>query len=397
MNREDFPVLKQDMFYFDNGATTLSPQCVIDKMNDYYYLHTSNIHRGDYDFAIKTNEEYDRVREIIGRFVHADPDCCIYTSGTTMSINMVVFGYMKNHLQEGDEVLLNKAEHASNILPWIRLSEEIGIVIKYAPLDSNYCLTFDAIKNSVTEHTKVISLAHVSNVIGDVRDVETIGDFCHKNHILFHVDGAQSVPHLPVDFQKCHMDFLSFSGHKMCGPTGIGVLIGKKELLEEMNPLCYGGGMNSDFEADGSYELKDIPIRFEAGTPPISEVIGLGKAIEYLMDIGMEKIHKHEIELKKYLLDHVKKIPNIILYNQDSNSGILSFNIDGVFAQDVSIYLNHYHICVRAGNHCAKLLKDELGIKNTVRISMYFYNSFEDVDHLIDALRNSEDIFKIVL
>ncbi|MBR3211386.1 MAG: cysteine desulfurase [Bacilli bacterium] len=397
MNRDDFPILSQDFVYFDNGATTLKPQCVLDKMNDYYDYHTSNIHRGDYDFAIKTNEEYDRVRSLIGQFINANPEECIYTSGTTMSINMVVFGYMKYHLQKGDEVLLNKAEHASNILPWIRLSEEIGIVIKYVPLNEDYSLSLDAIKTCVTDRTKVISLAHVTNVIGDVRDVEAIGDYCHQNHILFHVDGAQSVPHLPVDFKKCHMDFLSFSGHKMCGPTGVGVLVGRKELLKDMHPLCYGGGMNSFFEEDGSYELKDSPIRFEAGTPPVAEVIGLGKAIEYLMEIGMDKIHEHEIELKKYLLDQIQDIPNVILYNKNSQSGILSFNLDGVFAQDVSIYLNHYHIYVRAGNHCAKMLKDELKIKNTVRVSVYFYNSFEDVDRLVEALKNSKDIFKVVL
>ena len=397
MNREDFPMLKNDIVYFDNGATTLKPKCVVDAMNEYYLNHTSNIHRGDYDAAIKTNELYDHVRHIIGKFIHADPECCIYTSGSTMSINMVVFGYMKRHLKQGDEVLLNKAEHASNVLPWIRLSEEIGIVVKYVPLDEYYHLTLDNIKNSVTSKTKVISLAHVTNVIGDVRDVDAIGRFCHENNILFHVDGAQSVPHMKVDFQKSNMDFLSFSGHKMCGPTGVGVLVGKKELLEEMDPLCYGGGMNSFFEEDMSYELKNIPVRFEAGTPPIAEVIGLGEAISYLMKIGMDKIHEQEMKLKKYLLDKIKDISNVILYNSDNNSGILAFNIDGVFAQDASIYLNHYHICVRAGNHCAKLLKDEMGIKNTVRISMYFYNNYEDIDRFVDTLKNSKDIFKIVL
>ena len=390
-------MLAQDIVYFDNGATTLKPTCVIDKMNEYYLQNTSNIHRGDYDAAIKTNTEYDHVRELIGSFIHADADCCIYTSGATMSINMVVFGYMKYHLHKGDEVLLNKGEHASNILPWIRLSEEIGIVIKYVPLDENYSLTLAAINKCVTDKTRVISLAHVTNVIGDVRDVESIGNYCHKHHILFHVDGAQSVPHLPVDFKKCHMDFLSFSGHKMCGPTGVGVLVGKRELLEEMRPLCYGGGMNSFFEEDSSYELKEIPIRFEAGTPPIAEVIGLGKAIQYLMSIGMDKIHEYEVSLKKYMLEKIQDIPNLILYNKDSNSGILAFNIDGVFAQDASIYLNHYHIYVRAGNHCAKLLKDEIDIKNTVRASMYFYNNYEDIDRFVDALKNSRDIFKIVL
>ena len=397
MNREDFPMLRDDIVYFDNGATTLKPQCVIDKMNEYYLEHTSNIHRGDYDAAIKTNEEYDNVRNIISKFVNADPDCCIYTSGATMSLNMVVFGYMRRHLHKGDEVLLNKAEHASNILPWIRLSEEIGIVLRYVPLDEDYSLTFDNIKKCVTDRTKVISLAHVTNVVGDVRDVETIGRYCHENGILFNVDGAQSVPHMKVDFKNSYMDFLSFSGHKMCGPTGVGVLVGRKELLEEMDPLCYGGGMNSFFEEDYSYELKEVPVRFEAGTPPIAEVIGLGEAIQYLMNIGMDKIHEHEIALKRYLLDKVKDIPNIIIYNRDSDSGIFAFNIDGVFAQDSSVFLNHYNIYVRAGNHCAKMLKDEVHIKNTVRVSMYLYNNYEDVDRLVESLKNSKDIFKVVL
>lgn len=397
MNREDFPMLETNIVYFDNGATTLKPKCVVDKMDKYYKVHTSNIHRGDYDSAIKTNLEYDNVRNIIGEFINADPECCVYTSGATMSLNMVVFGYMRKHLKAGDEVLLNKGEHASNVLPWIVLSEEIGIKIKYVPLDENYSLTLENIKKCVTEKTKVISLAHVTNVIGDVRDVSKIGKFCYDNNILFNVDGAQSVPHMKVDFKNSYMDFLSFSGHKMCGPTGVGVLVARKELLEEMDPLCYGGGMNSFFEDDNSYELKEVPIKFEAGTTPIAEVIGLGEAIKYLMNIGMDNIHKYEVDLKKYLISKVKDIPNLILYNSNNDSGILAFNIDGVFAQDSSVFLNHYKICVRAGNHCAKLLKDEINIKNTVRVSMYFYNNYDDIDRLVDALKNSEDIFKIVL
>ena len=397
MNREDFPMLDNNIVYFDNGATTLKPKRVVEVMNDYYLEHTSNIHRGDYDAALKTNQLYDNVRNIVAKFVHCDPLEVIYTSGATMSINMVVFGYMKKHLKKGDEVLLNKAEHASNILPWIKLSEEIGIVLKYVPLNEEYELPYENIVSCVTDKTKVISLAHVTNVVGDVRDVERIGKYCHDNNILFHVDGAQSVPHMKVDFKNSYMDFLSFSGHKMCGPTGVGILVGRKELLEEMDPLCYGGGMNSFFEEDMSYELKDVPVKFEAGTPAIAEVIGLGEAITYLMDIGMDKIHEHELKLKKYLLDKIKDIPNIIVYNKNSNSGILAFNIDKVFAQDTSVYLNHYHICVRAGNHCAKMLKDEINIKNTVRVSMYFYNTYDDIDHLVEALLNSKDIFKIVL
>ena len=397
MNREDFPMLNNDIVYFDNGATTLKPKCVVDAMNRYYLEHTSNIHRGDYDAAIETNRLYDEVRNLVADFVHCDSSEVIYTSGATMSINMVVFGYMRKHLKAGDEVILNKAEHASNVLPWMRLKEEIGIEIKFAPLDEKYCLTLDNIKTCVSEKTKVISLAHVSNVIGDVRDIDKIGEYCHEKHFLFHVDGAQSVPHMKVDFKEIQIDFLSFSGHKMCGPTGVGILVGRKELLEKMDPLCYGGGMNSFFEEDNSYELKSVPTRFEAGTPPIAEVIGLGEAIRYLQKIGMDNIHRHEIELKKYFLAKIKNFDNIILYNNQSGSGIVAFNISGVFAQDSSVYLNHYHIFVRAGNHCAKMLKDEIQTKNTVRASFYFYNSFEDIDRFIDALKKSKDIFKIVL
>ena len=396
MNREDFPMLN-DVIYLDNGATTLKPKCVIDAMNEYYLLHTSNIHRGDYDAAIKTNELYDNVRNIVADFINCDPSSVIYTSGATESLNMVVFGYMKYHLQKGDEVLLSKAEHASNILPWIRLEEEIGIVLKYVPLNDDYSLTLDNIKKCVTDKTRVISIAHVSNVIGDVRDIKEITKFAHENNIIVNVDGAQSVPHMKVDFKDLDIDFLSFSGHKMCASTGVGILVGKYNLLEEMNPIMYGGGMNSSFEDDNSYELKSIPTRFEAGTPAIAEIIGLGEAIKYLESIGMDKIHEHEKELKRYFLDKVKDIENIIVYNKSIDSGIIAFNIDGVFAQDTSMYLNHYKIAVRAGNHCTKLLKDEMNIRNTVRVSLYFYNNYNDIDKLIEALKNSKDIFNVII
>lgn len=396
MNREDFPILN-NVVYLDNGATTLKPKCVIDVMNKYYLNHTSNIHRGDYDAAIKTNELYDNVRNIVANFINCDPNCVIYTSGATMSLNMVVFGYMKNYLKEGDEVLLNKAEHASNILPWIRLQEEIGIVIKYVPLNDDYSLTLDNIKKCVTNKTKVISLAHVSNVIGDVRDIKEITKYAHQNNIIVNVDGAQSVPHMKIDFKDLDIDFLSFSGHKMCAPTGVGILVGKYDLLEDMIPIMYGGGMNSSFEDDNSYELKSIPTRFEAGTPAIAEVIGLGEAIKYLESIGIEKIHEYEKKLKEYFINKVSNIDNIIIYNKSIDSGIVAFNIDKVFAQDTSMYLNHYKIAVRAGNHCTKLLKDEMNIRNTVRVSFYFYNNTDDIDKLIEALSNSKDIFNVII
>lgn len=398
MNREDFLMLNNQIHYFDNGATTLKPQCVVDAMVDYYTKHTSNIHRGDYDAAVITNKLYDETREVVQKFINCNsPKEVVFTSGTTASINMVVFGYMKFYLKKGDEVLLNKAEHASNILPWIKLSEEIGVVIKYVPLAKDYSLTVDNLVKSITPKTKVVSLAHISNVIGDVRDIDAIGKICKEKNILFHVDGAQSVPHIQVDFRKSNIDFLSFSGHKMLGPTGVGVLVGKYNLLEDMQPIFYGGGMNQYFEEDGRYEIKNSPVKFEAGTPPIAEVIGLKRAIEYLMEIGMDKIHKYEMELKKYMVEKLEHIPNLVMYNKSSDSGILAFNIKGVFSQDTSIYLNHYHIYVRAGNHCTKMLKDEINIKNTVRVSMYLYNNKEDIDKLVEVLEKSEDIFKVVI
>lgn len=398
MNRDEFPILNQDLIYLDNGATTLKPKRVVNKMVDYYEKYTSNIHRGDYNNAIKTNEEYDNVRNIVKDFINAeDPNEIVYTSGTTESLNLAVFGFFKNKLSEGDEVLISKAEHASNVLPWLALEKEKKIKVKYIPLDENYELTLDNLESSLTDKTKVISIAHISNVIGDIRDIEKIGKICKEKNIYFVVDAAQSVSHIPIDVVKANVSFLAFSAHKMTGPTGVGVLYGKKELLKDMEPLKYGGGMNQSFESDNSYILKDYPIKFEAGTPPIAEVIGLGEAIKFITDIGVEKIHDHEYSLKKYLIDNLEKIPNIVLYNKNSKSGIVTFNIKGVFSQDTSVYLNHYNIAIRAGNHCAKILKDDLNIKNTCRISIYLYNTKEEIDKVIEVLKNSKDIFKVVI
>lgn len=398
MNRDSFPILNQGLIYFDNGATTLKPSCVVQKMVDYYTKYTSNIHRGDYDNAIITNKEYDSVRSIVKDFIHAKSDEeIVYTTGTTESINMVANGFFKYILNSDDEVLITKAEHASNILPWQVLEEENCCKVKYIPLDENHELTVENVLKSITSKTKVISIAHISNVIGDIRDIEKIGKICLENDIYFVVDAAQSASHVEIDVEKANVSFLAFSAHKMTGPTGVGILYGKEELLKKMRPLKYGGGMNQSFESDGSYILKDAPIKFEAGTPPIAEVIGLGEAIKFIQSIGVEKIHEHEYSLKKYLVENLEKIPNIILYNKNSKSGIVSFNIKGVFPQDTSIYLNSYNIAIRAGNHCAKVLKDDLLIKNTCRVSLYLYNTKEEVDELIKALQKSEDIFKVVI
>lgn len=398
MNREDFPMLSMDTIYFDNGATSLKPYSVIKKMEEYYTKYTSNIHRGDYDAAQRTNHEYDETRIVVKDFINAeDKDEIVFTKGSTESLNLVAFGFLKKVLKPGDEILVNKGEHASNLLPYLVLQKEIGIKVKYIPLSEDYEITIENVLNSITEKTKVIAIAHISNVIGDVRPITEIGKICKERNIYYIVDESQAVGHTKVDASRDNISFLAFSGHKMLGPTGIGVLYGKKELLEKTDPLLYGGGMNQYFEEDGSYELKSVPTKFEGGTPPIAEVLGLKEAINYLNKVGIDNIHNHELELKKYLIQELEKIDNIILYNKNSNSGIVVFNIDKVFSQDTSIYLNHYKIAIRAGNHCAKMLKDEMNIRNTCRISLHLYNTKEEIDKLIEVLKRSEDIFKIVL
>ncbi len=394
MNREDFPILNTGVIYFDNGATTMKPVPVIKGIVEYYAKYTANAHRGDYDNSLKVDSMYEGVRSKVKELIKANRDEeIVFTSGTTDSLNMVVFGYMAKHLKEGDEVLISKSEHASNILPWMVLEEKIGIVVKYIPLDENYELTLENVKKSISARTKVISIAHISNVIGDVRPIAEIGRIAKENNILLVVDGAQSIGHLAIDVQNDNIDFLAFSAHKMCGPTGVGVLYGKYELLEELEALEYGGGMNSFFESDCSYELKSIPFRFEAGTQNIAGVIGLGCAIDYLLQIGLEKIHNYELELKKYAVKELEKIPNITVYNANSQSGIIVFNIDKVFSQDTAIFLNRFGICVRSGNHCSKLLKDEIGITNTCRASFYFYNTKEEIDKLVNALKRQDEVY----
>ena len=398
MNRDDFPFLNQDIVYFDNGATSLKPECVLEAMDDYYRNYPANIHRGDYAISLKASNAYEEVRNKVAKFIGAEsPEEIVFTSGATDGMNKIVFGFMQDYLNEGDEVLLTKAEHASNVLPWFELERTKKIKIRYIPLNENYELELEAVKEQITEKTKVISLAEITNVIGDIRPIHEIGELCQEKNILLVVDGAQSVPHKKTDVLKDHIDFLVFSAHKMLGPTGVGVLYGKKEYLEALRPLEYGGGMNQSFDSDGTVEYKSIPTRLEAGTPPIAEVIGLGKAIDYLEEIGMDRVFAYEKELKKYLVSQLEQLDSILLYNTTSVSGALAFNIDGVFSQDTAIYLDHYHICVRAGNHCAKVLKEEMNIKNTCRVSLYFYNTKEEIDRFIEVLKKSSELYKIIL
>lgn len=396
MNRDDFLLLNTGVIYFDNAATTLKPKCVVDSLNDYYVKYSSNIHRGMYDIAKTVDLLYERVRFVVKEFVHcSSAKEVIFTSGTTASINLLVFGFMKYYLKPGDEVLLSKAEHASNILPWLVLAKEIGFIIKYVPLNKEYKLDYESFLNSVSSNTKVVSLAAVTNVVGDKRDISRIGKYCRSHNILFHVDGAQSVPHEVINFNLDCIDFLSFSGHKMCGPTGVGCFIIREDLISMLQPVFYGGGMNADFSSDSNLVLADPPNCYEAGTPPIAEVLGLGAAIDYLNDIGLDVISKYEEMLKKYLLEKLSRLSFVKIFNHSTDSGIVSFKVNGISSNDVSKCLNDFHICVRAGNHCSKLLKED-SLSSTVRVSLYFYNTILEIDYFISILEILPNIFKVV-
>ena len=397
MNREDFNILNSGIIYFDNGATTLKPKILSEAVSDYYNNYSSNAHRGDYELSIKASTMYEESRRLVKDLINAESEKqIVFTSGTTDSINKIVFGYFEKTLKKDDEILLTKSEHASNLLPWFELADKKELKIKYIDLDDNHEVTLENVKKAISDKTKVISIAHISNVVGDIRPIEDITKYAHSKGIKILVDGAQSVPHLKIDVQKTDIDFLAFSAHKMCGPTGVGVLYINKKIINEIDPIIFGGGMNADFSTDGTRIYKTMPDRLEAGTPNIAGVIGFGYIIKYLMNIGFDNIHKYEMELKEYTIKRLKEIPKIKIYNENSKSGIITINYEGIFPQDLSIYLDKYNICTRAGSHCAKILKDELNIKNTLRISLYFYNSKEEIDKLIEVLKNPNIMEEII-
>ena len=398
MNRNDFELLNKNIVYFDNGATTLKPKCVKNAICNYYTEYTANAHRGDYSLSATVDSLYEGTREKIRDFINAkETSEIVFTSGTTNSMNMIVSGFFRNYLKRDDEVLVTLSEHASNILPWFILQKEIGIKVKYIELNDKHEVTVENVKKAINNKTKVISLAMVTNVIGDERPIKEISKIAHDNNILMVVDAAQGAPHKKIDVQDMDIDFMAFSGHKMYGPTGIGVLYGKFDLLDKVKPFNYGGGMNAIFTKDGYVELREIPTRLEGGTPNIEGVLGLSAAIDYLNNIGMDKINKYERGLRKYLINELSKLDFITIYNKDVDTNIVAFNIDGVFAQDTAIYLDKYNICVRAGNHCAKMIDNVFDISNTVRISLSFYNNKEEVDLLINVLKNSKNIWKEIL
>lgn len=394
MNYKDDFKLLSEVIYLDNAATTLKPKSVIESVSDYYENYSANAHRGDYDISHKVDEKIDETRELVSKFIGADKNEIVFTSGTTEGLNMILKGYFKDYLSSGDEILTTKAEHASLLLPIFDIAKEKNLKVSYINLEDDMSVTLEEVKKAITDNTKLIALSHITNVIADIRPIKEITKYAHERGILVLVDGAQSVPHMQVDVKDLDVDFMCFSAHKMLGPTGVGVIYGKYDLLNNMKPIITGGGMNASFDSLMNVDFKDAPEKFEAGTPNIAGIIGFIDAIKYLNNIGMENVHNTEIELKKYLVDELSKLDNIIIYNKDIKTGVVTFNVEGVFAQDVAAYLNKKGICVRVGTHCAKALSEVLGVKNTIRVSLYFYNTKDDVDKLVSALKNDNILYE---
>ena len=395
--RKDFPMLKNitnsgnPLIYFDNSATTLKPQSVIDAVSDYYSNMTANVHRGDYDLSHNVDTEYEKTRKVVADFINAEKEEVVFTNGATSGINMVSYGLGEMLINPNDEIIISEAEHASNILPWYRVADTKKAKIVFVPLDSKGRITVENLKKVITEKTKIISLAHVGNVLGYLLDVKEIAKLCKERNIIFVLDGAQGIAHHKVDVKELDCDFYIFSSHKMLGPSGVGAVYGKLNLLEEMPPFILGGGSNSRFDNKGKVYLKKSPYKFEAGTPAIEGVIGFRKAVEYLGKIGMDNITKYEQELKEYALRKLKEIKEVTIYNENCDAAIISFNYKDVFAQDLGTHYNSYGIAVRTGQHCAKLLPDLLGTPSVVRASFYFYNTKEEIDKFIEVTKKGSE------
>ena len=389
-NKNEFPMKEKSIIYFDNAATSLKPYRVIDKMNEYYIDYSANSHRGDYDISFKVDDEIDNTRNLVKDFINAKyKDEIIFTKNTTDSLNMIVFGYFLNHLKDGDEVILSSSEHASNILPWLILSIKKNIKVVF--VDSvNEKLNLSDLFKKVTNKTKVISLAQITNVTGDKRDIKTVCRLAHEKGIIVVVDAAQSAPHIKINVRDLDADFLAFSAHKMCGPTGVGVLYGKKELLNKMIPFEYGGGMNLNY-SEKLLELAELPYRFEAGTQNISGIIGFSESIKFLNEYGIDNIEREVKYLKNYLIKELESIPYIKIYNKYCEGSTVIINMENVLSGDLGLYLNTKGICVRSGKHCAKMGDNK---EDTVRISLYFYNTYEEIDYLIECLKDRESILE---
>ena len=384
--REDYPFFKNNpgIIFFDNASTALKPKCVIDAVNHYYNDLCVNAHRGDYYLSYKVDVEIEEVRKEVAKFIDCEENEVTFTSGSTEGLNLVAEGYFKKFLREGDEILISKLEHASNVLPWFKVAKETGAIIKYVELDDKK-ITVDSFKRSITSKTKVASFAYVSNVLGHMIDAKNICKIAHDNGVMFVLDGAQSTPHIKVSMKDLDCDFYAFSGHKLGGPTGVGVLFGKSKFLQECDPIMLGGGMNKKIDINGTYDVYNSVRKFEAGTPNIEGILGLGAIVKYVNNVGFDYIQKKEKELRNRALNGLKKMKHIEIYNEDSEASTITFNIKNVFAQDAASYFSKYNICLRAGQHCAKLMEDVIETYASVRCSFYFYNTIEEVDKFIEV------------
>lgn len=395
--QKDFPMLTgktmqgHPLVWLDNASTTFKPISVLKAVEKYYTEYTSNSHRGDYDLCYQVDSLIAETRKTVADFIHAKSEEVVFTSGCTASLNLVAFGYGLTHVKKDDEILLTQAEHASNVLPWFKVAEMTGAKISYIPLDEEGRLTAENLRKVISNKTKIIAVAHVTNVLGYVAPIKELAAIAHEYGAILVCDGAQSVPHMKTDVQDLDCDFLAFSGHKMCGPTGIGVLYGKFSLLCETEPFMTGGGMNAKFDMCGDVNYLQPPLRFEAGTQNIEGILGLKAAIDYLNSIGIEEITTYERELKKYAVRQLEKTNMAEIYNPHSEAGIVTFNIKGVFAQDGATFLNSKGIACRSGNHCAKILIDYLHQVATIRASFYFYTTRQDIDALVDAVAHGKE------
>lgn len=395
--REDFPIYKNHendklpLVYLDNAATTLKPKIVIDACSYYYEYDGANAHRGDYPLAYNVDKKVEETRKHLASFLNAETREIVFTSGTSMSMNLVAFGYGMKYLTKDDEILLTEAEHASNVLPWFKVSEVTGAKINYIPLDKEGRLIKENLIKVITKNTKVVSVAQVTNVLGFKNNIKELSEVAHKYGAILVCDAAQSAPHMKIDVKDLDCDALCLSAHKMLGPTGIGALFAKFSLLKKMDPLMMGGGDNARFDMCGNVAYLEPPAKFEAGTMNLSAIYGFDACLTYLESIGMDNIEKHENELHEYAIKKLETLPNLIIYNKEADSGIITLNVKDVFPQDEATYLASKGICVRSGEHCAKLLKDRLKTIGTIRVSTYFYNDKNDIDILYEALKTGGD------
>ncbi len=397
--KEDFPVLQRtvhedtSLVYLDSAATSLTPEPVIEAEQAYYRQYNANVHRGIHQLSEQATDEYEQAREKVARFINAPSSQeIVFTKSTTESLNLVTRAWGDANLSDGDEILLTIMEHHSNIVPWQQLADRTGAKLQYVPLTENGKLDMDAFREKLTDRTRIVSVTHVSNVLGTINPIREIAAAVKDTDAILAVDGAQAVPHLPVDVQELDVDFYAFSGHKMLGPTGVGVLYGRKNLLNDMPPFLGGGEMIRNVYLDHS-EWDDVPQKFEAGTPNIAQAIGLGAAVEYLEEIGPERIREAEREIVTEAYRRLRDEPGVTVYGPEERGGVVSFTMDNIHPHDISTVIDREGVAIRAGHHCTQPLMEELGVAATARASFYIYNNREDVDALLESLQSAKDLF----